>query len=52
MTPTSPILENVIAFLVVENWDVDVLRIGTFEAQGLYEREESIPAEAARTEPR
>jgi len=39
-------------FMVVVNWDVVVLRIGTFETQGLYEGEESIPAEAAQTERR
>jgi len=39
-------------FMVAGNWDVVVLRIGTFEARGLYEHEESIPAEAAQTERR
>jgi len=48
---TSDLVERD-SFMAAGNWEVVVLRIGTFEAQGLYEHEESIPAEAARTERR
>jgi len=52
MTWMSPVLENMIVLMVAGNWDVVVHRIGAVEAQGLYEREESTPTEAARTERR
>jgi len=38
------------SFMMAGNWDVVVYRIGTLEAKGIYEREGSIPAEAAQTE--